>query len=113
MMLCNKGNIVGTDHYCTVVHIRGRDFERSTFGVRDKDASKSFVIVPVLVRIDLGTDRKPRKVMYQIIYQEYDGVQKERLPVATSCRDKHLWWDNADTSSSAIVLEDKEHFSPE
>jgi len=92
MMLCNKRNMVGTDHDRTVVHIRRRDAEQSTFGVRDKDASESFVVVPMLARIDLRTDGKP---------------------VATSRRDKHLRWDNADTSSIAIVLEDKEHLSPE
>ena len=35
------------------------------------------------------------------------------LPVATNRRDKHLWWDDADTSSGPIVLEDKEHLSSE
>jgi hypothetical protein len=113
LMLCNEGNIVGTDHDRTVVHIWRRDFEQSTFGVGDKDASKSFVVVPMLVRIDLGTDGKPWENS-ALIYQEYGGIiQQGCLPVATSCRDKYLCWDNADTSSSAIVLEDKEHLSPE
>jgi hypothetical protein len=112
MMLCNKRNIVGTDHDRTVVHIRRGDFEQSTFGVRDKDASKSFVVIPMLVRIDLGTDGKPGENS-ALVYQEFSGIQQGCLPVATSCRDEYLWWNNADTSSTAIVLEDKEHLSSE
>ena len=75
MMLCDKGNIVGTDHDRAFVHIRRRDFEQSTFGVRDKDASKSFVIVPVLIRIDLGTDRKPGKKMRINIPRKKDSTR--------------------------------------
>ena len=64
MMLCNKCDIIGTNHDRTVVHIRRRDSEQSTFGVGDKDASESFVVVPMLVRIDLRTDGKPGKILH-------------------------------------------------
>jgi hypothetical protein len=89
MMLCNKRNIVGTDHDRTVVHIRRRDSEQSTFGVRDKDASESFVVVPMLVRIDLRTDGKPAKIPHlytkNLARSNKDAYQLPLLAETSTC----------------------------